>query len=100
MGAYIAKQPNGLYCRFSSIVDCPTDYDLDEDDVLSLYIGRAVSNAIKDAKRAIKDANTFDHWKDIRDDFQPMNMTVKKFKKFLKDCGDKEPFTKEFNEDE
>ena len=23
MGSFIAKQPNGLYCRFSTIVDCP-----------------------------------------------------------------------------
>ena len=30
MGAFIAKQPNGLYCRFSTVVDCVTHYDMTE----------------------------------------------------------------------
>lgn len=28
MGAFIARQPNGLLCRFSSVVDCITDYNM------------------------------------------------------------------------
>ena len=24
MAGFISKQPNGLYCRFSSVTDCPT----------------------------------------------------------------------------
>lgn len=26
MAGFIVKQPNGLYCRFSTVVDCPTHY--------------------------------------------------------------------------
>ena len=29
MAGFIAKQPNGLYCRFSTVVDCPTHKNLD-----------------------------------------------------------------------
>ena len=36
MGAFIAKQPNGLYCRFSTVVDCPTDWNMTEEDYLKL----------------------------------------------------------------
>lgn len=25
MAGFISKQPNGLYCRFSTVVDCPTE---------------------------------------------------------------------------
>ena len=28
MGAFISKQPNGLYCRFSTIVDTITHYNM------------------------------------------------------------------------
>lgn len=28
MGGFIVKQPNGLYCRFSTIVDCPTHINM------------------------------------------------------------------------
>lgn len=31
--SYIARQPNGLLCRFSTVVDAPTHYNLTEDDV-------------------------------------------------------------------
>lgn len=24
MAGFVSKQPNGLYCRFSSVTDCPT----------------------------------------------------------------------------
>lgn len=33
MSAIFVKQPNGLYCRYSNIVDCVTDYNLTEGDV-------------------------------------------------------------------
>lgn len=32
MGAFVAKQPNGLYCRFSSVVGTITDYNMTEKD--------------------------------------------------------------------
>ena len=35
MGAFISKQPNGLYCRFSSVVDCPTHWNMTKEDYIS-----------------------------------------------------------------
>jgi len=32
MGAFWCKQPNGKYCRFSTVVDCITDYDCEKED--------------------------------------------------------------------
>ena len=36
MGAFIARQPNGLLCRFSSVVDCITDYNMTEDEYIEM----------------------------------------------------------------
>ena len=34
MGAFIARQPNGLLCRFSTVVDCITDYNMTEEEYI------------------------------------------------------------------
>ena len=36
MGAFIARQPNGMLCRFSSVVDCITDYNMTEDEYIEM----------------------------------------------------------------
>lgn len=32
MGAFVARQPNGLLCRFSTVTDCITNYNMTEED--------------------------------------------------------------------
>ena len=41
MGAFWAKQPNGKYCRFSSVVDGITHYDCEKEDILQWRIDEA-----------------------------------------------------------
>lgn len=41
MAGFISKQPNGLYCRFSTVVDCPTDWNMTEEDYVELYKQKA-----------------------------------------------------------
>lgn len=36
MGSFIAQQPNGLYCRFSTIVDTVTHYNMTKDDYIEV----------------------------------------------------------------
>ena len=50
MGAFISKQPNGLYCRFSTIVDCPTDWNMTEED----YIELCAETAREEARRTLE----------------------------------------------
>lgn len=38
MGVYYCKQPNGLYCRFSTIVDTVTSYNMDKAGLKELFI--------------------------------------------------------------
>lgn len=81
MGAFIARQPNGLYCRFSSVVDCPTDWNMTEEDYLEL----CAQKAREDAKRTLERyLHPFD---DLKKYFKPYNMTEEEFDKFLRDTS-------------
>jgi len=79
MGAFISKQPNGLYCRFSSVVDCPTDWNMTEDDYIELCKQKAEIEARDTLKNHLY---PFDR---VKDYFIPNNMTRKEFKEFLKE---------------
>lgn len=78
MGVFIAKQPNGLYCRFSSIVDCPTDINMTEEDYINMCMERAKKEAIDILNNHVKDFSM------VEAHFYPNNMTRKEFKECLK----------------
>jgi len=42
-GSFIAQQPNGLYCRFSSVVDCLTHINMTAEDYISNFTGTVKS---------------------------------------------------------
>ena len=77
MGAFIAKQPNGLYCRFSSVVDCPTHWNMTAEDYIEYCAEEAKGRARYELKHHVKPFNM------IREQFTPMNMTEEEFVKLL-----------------
>lgn len=79
MASFIAKQPNGLYCRFSTVIDCPTDWNMTEED----YIELCRRKAEEDAKDVLK--NYLQPFEMVKEKFRPDNMTKAEFKRFLKD---------------
>lgn len=79
MGAFIARQPNGLLCRFSSVVDCITDYNMTEEE----YIEMCAEKARKEAQDTIK--HYMHPFKRIDECFVPNNMTVKEHKRIMKE---------------
>lgn len=88
MAGFIAKQPNGMYCRYSSIVDNITHYNMTEDD----YIELVVSRAKEEAREILEHARPFDMvvsslYPDTQRDLRKMN-------EILKECGS-EVFLKE-----
>lgn len=81
MGAFIAKQPNGLYCRYGSVVDNITHHNMTEED----YIELCVERAKEEAKEVLKKAKPFSVvleslYPDTKRDLRGMN-------KILKECG-------------
>lgn len=77
MGAFISKQPNGLYCRFSTVVDCPTDWNMTEED----YIELCKEIAEAEAKNVLQNHLKPFEW--VKDYFYPRNMTEQEFNDFL-----------------
>ena len=86
MGTFIAKQPNGLYCRFSSIVDCPTDWNMTKEDYIEMCVEEASEKARKEAERILY-KHVYDFQKVI-DRFVPNNMTEEEFEQFVKDASE------------
>ena len=85
MGAFIVQQPNGLYCRFSTVVDCPTDWNMTAEDYRELK-----------AENARQEADfTLDHYlrpfEWLREYFYPNNMTEEEFEECLKAMSEEPP---------
>lgn len=85
MGSYIAKQPNGKYCRFSSIVDCPTHINMTFDDYVKVIMERGYQEwkAREEAEDIIN--NYLIPFQEVIDDFIPNNMTKKEFNEIIEE---------------
>ena len=79
--AFICKQPNGLYCRFSNIVDCPTHWNMTENDYVQMCMERAKEEALDTIKNHLKPFE----W--VSEYFYPHNMTKKEFAKILNEMS-------------
>lgn len=77
MGAFIIKQPNGLYCRFSTVVDCPTHINMTKED----YINICMERAREEAEYVLEHYTKPFEW--IEEHFHPNNMSNKEFKECL-----------------
>jgi len=73
MGSFICRQPNGLLCRFSTVVDTVTHYNMTDEE----YIQMKMEQAREEAEDTIKNHIKPFEW--IDDYFYPHNMTKKEF---------------------
>lgn len=81
MGAFIAKQPNGLYCRFSTVVDCPTHWNMTEED----YIEVCAELAREEARFTLKHKLRPFEW--VKENFYPNNMCEEEFELVLNEMN-------------
>ena len=81
MGAFIARQPNGLYCRFSTVVDTITHFDMTDEEYIEMCAEEAREKARETLKRGVKPFE----W--VIGNFRPNNHTVKQFNEYLKEMG-------------
>lgn len=99
MGAFIARQPNGLLCRFSTVVDTVTHYNMTEEDYITqvqmwLY-GRNRETAEREAKDTID--NYIQPFSEVIRRFIPYNNTRKEFMNILREMGDTETKIEDLN---
>lgn len=78
MAGFISKQPNGLYCRFSSVTDCPTAWNMTRED----YINMKMQEAKEDAEDVLD--NYLKPFDMVVDMYYPNNMTKEEFVDSLK----------------
>ena len=74
MGSYIARQPNGLLCRHSTVVDCVTHWNMTDEDYIKMR---------PETAREVL-ADYMQPYQNVIDDFRPQNMTNKEFKELRK----------------
>lgn len=85
MGAFISQQPNGLYCRFSSIVDTVTHYNMTREDYLNNTTGSTKNRA--DAEDTLE--NYLQPFSEVIQRFKPRNMTQTEFDEMVKVMSEK-----------
>ena len=89
MGSFIAKQPNGLYCRFSSVTDCPTHWNMTRDEYLIMKTDESIEVAKREADEIFEHhIKPFDV---VIESYvaENGNMSSEEFEEFLKDVNDK-----------
>lgn len=82
MGSFVCKQPNGLYCRFSTATDSPTDWNMTKEDYINLCVERAKKEAEDVLENYIRPFEWVEHY------FVPNNMTEEEFEAFLREVSE------------
>lgn len=89
MGAFVAQQPNGLYCRFSSVVDTVTHWNMTFDEYVEQVqmkrYGRSHEAAVVEAHDIIN--NYLQPFQEVINRFRPLNNTVEEFNGILREMG-------------
>lgn len=80
--SFIAKQPNRLYCRFSSVVDCPTHWNMTRED----YINYKMEQAREEAEYILD--NQLRHFELVKNNFIPNNTSREELENILREMGE------------
>ena len=78
MPSFFFKQPNGLYGRFSTVVDCPTDYNCTKEELIEDAVETYRQELMEDFDKRCK---SFDYMVSM---FYDNNMTNKEWKEMQK----------------
>lgn len=79
MGAFICRQPNGKLCRFSTVVDSITDYNMTEEEYIEMKAEQAREDARNTIKYRLMPYSLIDEY------FHPGNMSQEEFDKIKKE---------------
>ena len=77
MGSFICRQPNGLLCRFSTVLDTITDYNMTDEEYIQMYILERITTVRAEAEDVIKNHLKPFEW--IDGFFVDNNMTEEEF---------------------
>jgi len=83
---FISQQPNGLYCRFSSVTDCPTHWNMTRED----YLNNATGNISSQAEGEDILNRHLVPFEEVKNRFTTLNMRRKEFNELLREMGEAE----------
>lgn len=86
MGAFLARQPNGKLCRFSTTVDTVTDFNMTDEEYIEMCVNNAAKKAREDAIDTLK--HYIQPFENVKEYFFPNNNTIEEFENLLKQMGD------------
>lgn len=86
MSIFYTKQPNGLYCAFSTYTDRPIRWNMTRQELVEYHLGLAREKALQELDRYF--AGTMPPFSRVLDNFRAGEMTVEQFKQFLFSVGD------------
>lgn len=89
MGSFICRQPNGLLCRFSTIVDTVTDYNMTEEEYIEMCAEKARKEARETIEKHIKPFSWIKEYTVIGN-----NITRKEYNEMMKQMSIKDENTK------
>lgn len=75
MASFICRQPNGLLCRFSTVVDTVTDYNMTDEEYIQMKMEQAKKEAEDILKNHLRPFNEIDEY------FIPNNMSKEEFER-------------------
>lgn len=81
MGRFLIKQPNGRYCLFSSVVDCPIYVNLTEQDYIDIYMEYVKRDCLDYIKQVNENPCHHEIYENIDKYFHPNNMDREEFDK-------------------
>lgn len=84
--SYIARQPNGLLCRFSTVVDAPTHYNLTEKE----YIELCAEQAREEARYKLKQKHFIKRFENVLKDIRFDYISEKEWQEVLEKMNKKE----------
>ena len=84
MSSFIARQPNGKLCRFSTVVDTVTHWNLTDEDFIEL----CAEMAREDARNILK--HSINPFESVKKRFFPLNVSIEEFERILHEMGDEE----------
>ena len=82
MGAFVVQQPNGLYCRFSTVVDCPTHWNMTKEE----YIQSRMDDLKEELEMSFEYRLKPFEW--VKEYFTTNNMSQIEFKRILESMNE------------
>ena len=65
MAGIIYKQPNGRFCRYSTICDAVTDYNMTDCDIIKMFVMEATDRAVDEAKRFLSNEKNLHDFEEL-----------------------------------